>query len=78
MLGYEARFCGRVPPPVITSSANILLVRFITNNAISGAGFNATYTYENGKYVFNEKKVREKSRECHNHKPQSFPDPKRK
>ena len=24
------------------------------------------------------KKVREKSRECHNHKPQSFPDPKRK
>ena len=22
--------------------------------------------------------VREKSRECHNHKPQSFPDPKRK
>ena len=25
-----------------------------------------------------EKKVREKSRECHNHKPQPFPDPKRK
>ena len=24
------------------------------------------------------KKVREKSRECHNHKPQLFPDPKRK
>ena len=24
------------------------------------------------------KKLREKSRECHNHKPQSFPDPKRK
>ena len=23
------------------------------------------------------KKVREKSRECHKHKPQSFPDPKR-
>ena len=23
-------------------------------------------------------KVREKSRECHNHKPQPFPDPKRK
>ena len=28
--------------------------------------------------VFIEKKVREKSRECHNHKPQPFPDPKRK
>ena len=26
----------------------------------------------------NHKKVREKSRECHNHKPQPFPDPKRK
>ena len=25
-----------------------------------------------------QKKVREKSRECHNHKPQHFPDPKRK
>ena len=25
-----------------------------------------------------KKKVREKSRECHNHKPQPFPDPKRK
>ena len=24
----------------------------------------------------NPKKVREKSRECHNHKPQPFPDPK--
>ena len=24
------------------------------------------------------KKVKEKSRECHNHKPQLFPDPKRK
>ena len=31
--------------------------------------------------IFNvslNKKVREKSRECHNHKPQPFPDPKRK
>ena len=27
---------------------------------------------------FRQKKVREKSRECHNHKPQPFPDPKRK
>ena len=25
-----------------------------------------------------KKKIREKSRECHNHKPQPFPDPKRK
>ena len=30
------------------------------------------------KHVNNPKIVREKSRECHNHKPQPFPDPKRK
>ena len=29
-------------------------------------------------YFWSTKKVREKSRECHNHKPQPFPDPKRK
>ena len=29
-------------------------------------------------YFCNTKKVREKSRECQNHKPQPFPDPKRK
>ena len=29
-------------------------------------------------YTRQQKKVREKSRECHNHKPQPFPDPKRK
>ena len=28
--------------------------------------------------AFYQKKVREKSRECHNHKPQPFPDTKRK
>ena len=28
--------------------------------------------------IISEKKVREKSRECHNHKTQPFPDPKRK
>ena len=30
------------------------------------------------KLLMDAKKVREKSRECHNHKPQPFPDPKRK
>ena len=29
-------------------------------------------------YMLKKKKVREKSRECHNHKPQPFPDIKRK
>ena len=33
-------------------------------------------TFDPPQYL--QKKVREKSRECHNHKPQSFPDPKRK
>ena len=31
-----------------------------------------------GTSLEDEKKVRQKSRECHNHKPQPFPDPKRK
>ena len=31
-----------------------------------------------GFQVIHLEKVREKSRECHNHKPQPFPDPKRK
>ena len=30
------------------------------------------------KFCSLQKKIREKSRECHNHKPQPFPDPKRK
>ena len=30
------------------------------------------------KHTFITRKVREKSRECNNHKPQPFPDPKRK
>ena len=41
--------------------------RFVTSN----------YCFETGNTA-GKKKVREKSRECHNHKPQPFPDPKRK
>ena len=38
------------------------------------------FIYLNEFHIFFQtaKKVREKSRECHNHKPQPFPDPKRK
>ena len=41
------------------------------------------YNIQKGKRIVQgvpqlQKKVREKSRECHNHKPQPFPDPKRK
>ena len=32
---------------------------------------------DSNEYTQHTKKVREKSRECHNHKPQPFPDPKR-
>ena len=35
-------------------------------------------TYRQAPSYWLKKKVREKSRECHNHKPQPFPDPKRK
>ena len=39
----------------------------------------ADSAFKSGKVnVLIKKKVREKSRECHNHKPQPFPDPKRK
>ena len=38
---------------------------------------NMTWQTSSWKYYIS-KKVREKSRECHNHKPQPFPDPKRK
>ena len=42
---------------------------------------NATYdklNHRRMKQRITAKKVREKSRECHNHKPQPFPDPKKK
>ena len=35
------------------------------------------YTQQQQEHI-REKKVREKSRQCNNHKPQPFPDPKRK
>ena len=36
------------------------------------------FTKLRSKFSFKKKKVREKSRECQHHKPQPFPDPKKK
>ena len=44
-------------------------------------GFVSSKIYDKRNFDFdivNKKKVREKSRECHNHRPQPFPDPKGK
>ena len=43
------------------------------NKVYKRSGKNLVWSIKN----LNEKKVREKSRECHNHKPQPIPDPKR-
>ena len=38
-----------MPPPVITSASTSLVVRFVSDYAIHGRGFNATYWFEEGK-----------------------------
>ena len=57
--------------------------KYLTNNELTEAE-NLWLLYIQGKHfsevftAITKKKVREKSRECHNHKPQPFPDLKRK
>ena len=50
--------------------------RFLTSCVIVLSIHSKLYFYLG--HFYGIKKVREKSRECHNHKPQPFPDPKRK
>ena len=40
--------------------------------------YGSSWTHYTLLFIHLKKKVREKSRECHNYKPQPFPDPKRK
>ena len=47
-------------------------------NKSTAANKNLFYQFVYFGHHFVTKKVREKSRECNNHKPQPFPDPKRK
>ena len=50
----------------------------IFQNRSSSSNRSCCMSFCNDKFGILVKKVREKSRECHNHKPQPFPDPKRK
>ena len=59
---------------------NLSLLSWTSYNVVSSAYKStepmASFMVSNKSFI--KKKVREKSRECHNHKPQPFPDPKRK
>lgn len=46
-------YCGSNIPPLIISVSNVLFVRFYSDVSVSGAGFNATYTQIDGKYINN-------------------------
>ncbi|XP_053408750.1 cubilin-like isoform X2 [Mercenaria mercenaria] len=41
-------YCGSNIPPMITSTSNVLYVRFYSDVSVTGAGFNATYTQLDG------------------------------
>ena len=42
-VGCRNRYCGSVPPPVVTSSGNMLMVKFASDESISSDGFSASY-----------------------------------
>ena len=75
--------------PLIFSKLMDVIAAFLRQGAISGFPYlndwlikdlirNRLITQTRFCIQTIQKKVREKSRECHNHKPQPFPDPKRK
>ena len=37
------RYCGSVPPPVVTSVGNMLMVKFVSDSSISSDGFSASF-----------------------------------
>ena len=49
--GFSGRYCGSIPPPVIRSVSNKLIIRFSTDAVDAGSGFNATYWNEECKCV---------------------------
>ena len=46
--GFSGKFCGTIPPPVINSEWNTLIVLFSTDDNIAGSGFIAKYWHEKG------------------------------
>ena len=52
----KGKYCGQEVPPIIRSTSNVLLVRFYSDSSVSGAGFNATYVQEDGRFILQESK----------------------
>ena len=40
------RFCGTSLPPVLRSTGNLMLLRFVTDGSVAYNGFQANYTIE--------------------------------
>lgn len=43
-------YCGNNSPPEIVSTSNVLYVLFYTDGSVTDAGFNASYTQQDGLY----------------------------
>lgn len=55
--GFESsdrlgKFCGNIRPPTVTSSSNVLLVKFHSDGSVNKLGFEATVTHSKGKLLF--------------------------
>lgn len=46
------KLCGQNGSTVVKSTSNVLLVRFYTDDTVSGAGFNASFTLEDGNIIY--------------------------
>ena len=68
----------RFPKHTSTGQAQFSQRLFTSIVCILSPKMTALVSTKDGTIYIETKKVREKSRECHNHKPQPFPDPKRK
>lgn len=42
------KYCGNQIPAPITSTSNVLYVRFVADYTVHGAGFNISYQQEDG------------------------------
>ena len=81
--GTESRFNTKSKEVRFDTSTEIHLYRYgISDSTECSHGTSrpsrTSYSDYQNIFISDSKKVREKSRECHNHKPQPFPDPKRK
>ena len=72
------QFCSTIHSDTSNEVSSQLTFRFKIDFQHDGYGDHLGFPIGTLLTIFDlQKKVREKSRECHNHKPQPFPDPKR-